>query len=69
MLIELVRDAINSYAPVSAGGPLGLRPQYLNDYISWAASEAGNKALTAITSLVNIILARLVPSEKSIDKF
>ena len=63
MSIELVRDGVNSFAPGSAGGPSGLRPQHLKDCISRAASEAGNKALTAITSLVNIILAGLVPSE------
>ena len=63
MSIELFRDAINSFAPGSAGGPSGLRPQHLKDCIWRAASEAGNKALTAITSLVNIILAGLIPSE------
>ena len=47
----------------SASGPSGVRPQHLKDWISRVASEAGNKALTAITSLVNIILAGLVPSE------
>ena len=63
MSIELARDDINSFAPGSAGGPSGLQPQHLKDCISRAASEAGNKALTAITSLVNIILTDLVSSE------
>ena len=63
MSIELVRDAIDSVAPGSADGPSGLRPQHLKDCISRAASEAGNKALTAITSLFSIILAGLIPSE------
>ena len=65
MSTELVRDAINSF---KTGGPSGLQPQNLKDCISRAQSEAGNKALTAITSLVNIILAGLVPSEISIDE-
>ena len=63
MSIELARDAINRCAPGSAGGPSGLRPQHLKNCISRAVSEAGNKALTAIMSLVNIILAGLVTSE------
>ena len=65
---EVVRDATNRFATGSASRPSGLRPQNLKDCISRAASEAGNKALTAITSLVNIILADLVPSVISIDK-
>ena len=63
ILIELVRDAINSFAPISAGGPSGLQPQHLKDSILRAAREAGNKTLTAITSPVNIITAGIVPSE------
>ena len=63
MSFELIRDAINSFASRSAGGPSGLRPQHLKDCISRAASEAGNKALTAVASLVNIIMTGLVTSE------
>ena len=66
MSIELARDAVNSFAPGSAGGQSVLRPQHLKINISQVANEAGNKALTAITSPDNINLAGLVPSETAL---
>jgi hypothetical protein len=60
-----VREAtsINSFPAGSSPGLDGMRPQYLKDIISLAASEAGQKALRALTKLCNFLLSGQLPSE------
>jgi hypothetical protein len=48
-----VLKGINSFQNGSAPGIDGMRPQFLKDMISFAAGEAGKRALTSLTSLCN----------------
>ena len=57
-----VRKAIDSFRPGSAGGPDGLRPGHLRVLLGRASAEAGTRLLTALTSLVNVILKGEVPN-------
>jgi hypothetical protein len=47
----------------SAGGPDGLRPDYLKNLITKATGTAGTQLLEALTRLTNLILAGRVPKE------
>jgi hypothetical protein len=49
-----VRQAIRSFAPGSAGGPDGLRPQHLADM---TGNGMGDSLVDVLTELVNLILA------------
>ena len=51
-------DAINT----AKGGPDGLLPQHLKDMTGASAESGGPVLLSALTSLVNIILQGKVPS-------
>ena len=58
---EDVRRAIMSFPNGSAGGPDGLRPQHLKDLIGPAAIVGGPLLLSALTSLVNLMLRGETP--------
>jgi hypothetical protein len=58
-----VREAINSFPVGSSPFLDGTRPQYLKDIISLSASEAGQRALRALTKLCNFLLSGQLPSE------
>jgi len=54
--------AIQSFAPGSAGGPDGLRPQHLKDLTSMSAGDAGHRLLTRLTEFTNLCLTGRVPA-------
>ena len=56
---ENVKSTILSFPAGSAGGPDGLKPGHLKHLIG--ASEAGNRLLEPLTSLVNFILMNKIP--------
>jgi hypothetical protein len=56
---EHVRGHIRSFPAGSSGGPDGLRPQHLLDLANCA--ETGTELVTAITGLVNLLLAGTCP--------
>ena len=58
---EAVILAIRSFPKGSAGGPDGLLPQHLKDMTGASAESGGPVLLSALTSLVNIILQGKVP--------
>jgi hypothetical protein len=58
-----VAAAIRSFAPGSAGGPDGLRPQHLKDLTSASAGDAGLRLLSAVTEFSNLCLRGRVPVE------
>ena len=58
---EAVTLAIRSFPKGSAGGPDGLLPQHLKDMTGASAESGGPVLLSALTSLVNIILQGKVP--------
>ena len=60
---EDVKRAIISFPAGSAGGPDGLRPQYLKDLIGPSTKEGGAILLRALTSLVTLILKGKTPSQ------
>ena len=51
-----IRKAIRSFSGSSGGGVDGLRPIHLQDLISNQTSEAGNRLILSLTSLVNTFL-------------
>jgi len=54
--------AIKSFAPGSAGGPDGLRPQHLKDLTSVSAGDAGHRLLKRLTEFSNLCLTGRVPA-------
>ena len=59
---EEVVEAICSFPCGSAGGPGGLRPQYLKDMIRISAGEGGRVVLQSLNIFVNFVLAGDVAS-------
>ena len=59
--VEAVASAIRSFPNGSAGGPDGLRPQHLKDLTGASAQSGGPVLLSALTSLVNLILQGKIP--------
>lgn len=59
---EEVRRSIISFKNGSAGGLDGLRPQILKDLLNIQNGESSNHLLSAITSLIEIILHGDVPA-------
>lgn len=51
-----VQNGIQSFLAGSSGGIDGLRPQHMKDLISYSSGEAGQKCLTSITELCNLLL-------------
>ena len=58
-----IRSTIKSFAPGSAGGPDGLRPQHLKDLTTASAGEAGQRLLVQLTKFTNLCLLGRVPVE------
>ena len=58
-----IRAAIASFAPGSAGGPDGMRPQHLKDLTNASAGEAGRRLLTRLTEFTNLCLTGRVPAD------
>jgi hypothetical protein len=58
-----VLRGINSFCCGSAPGIDGMRPQFLQDMVSFSAGEAGKRSLIAITKLCNFILAGKINEE------
>ena len=58
---EEVRKHIHSFPAGSSGGPDGLRPQHLLDLTN--CKETGPELISAITALVNLLLAGTCPNE------
>ena len=48
--------AIKTFAPGSAGGPDGLRPQHLKDLTGASAGDAGRRLLAQLTEFANLCL-------------
>ena len=59
---EQVRQSIVSMPTGSAGGMDGIRPIHLRQLTSSETGEAGQRLLTSITALTNLVLAGQVPS-------
>jgi hypothetical protein len=59
---QIVKKAIDSFPPGSAGGPDGLKPQILKDILHKSNGEAANNLLEELTRLVNKVLAGEVPA-------
>ena len=51
-----IRKSIASFPMGSSGGPDGLRPQHLNDLISFSAGDAADETIRALTSLANLVV-------------
>ena len=59
---EQVRQAILSMPTGSAGGMDGIRPIHLRQLTSTDTAEAGQRLLTSLTALTNLVLAGQVPA-------
>ena len=57
----MVRNQILHFPPGSSGGPDGLKPQHILEMIN--TKDTGPELLSAITGLVNILLAGKCPTE------
>ena len=58
---ETVRKAVNTMSPGSSGGTDGLRPIIMQQLLSTATVECGSRLLSALTKLINKILAGKMP--------
>lgn len=58
-----VQNGIQSFPAGSSGGIDGLRPQHMKDLISFSSGEAGQKCLSSITDLCNMLLCGKLNSE------
>ena len=58
---EQVLGQIRSFPLGSSGGPDGLRPQHLSDLVNCA--EIGSELISAITGLINLLLAGECPEQ------
>ena len=57
----MVRDQIRHFPSGSSGGPDGLKPQHVLEMIN--TKDTGPELVSAITGLVNILLAGKCPTE------
>ena len=61
MSIDEVAKAIRPFLVGSAGGPDGLRPQYLKDLISPSSEGGGHALLSALASFLSLVLSGRTP--------
>ena len=60
---EQVAKAIKTFKPGSAPGPSGLRAEHLKVAVKSAPANRSDKALEAVTKMVNVLAAAAIPDE------